>query len=162
MPRLKETGKNTKLSLSKSNIEMVYSIEEFKDLMYFYQSIEDINDNSEGQALELDLSNLGISYQHKLAFNNKQHTVSLYFRVFFHLNNIQIIKYGIRVNFRIENYKEVVTFSKQNNPPYIHEKFLTSFLGIAISTARGTLIAHLKGTEYENLYIPFFYPRETC
>ena len=165
------TAKKKQTQSSKRKQDFIeYTIDTAKDLLLEYKSIEYINEDpdslqaSGNSAIfkngKLDLSKVSIAYQTKVNFHREKKIVSIYFIISYQYEKgIIFLKYGLRVDFLIHNYDDVVKInsSKEAN---ISKDYLVSFFGITLSTARGILLSHLRGTDYEKLSIPFYYPDE--
>jgi hypothetical protein len=134
-----------------------YSLNSVKDLEFQFKSLEEIDIDV------LDISKVETVFQSKIIFRKEQKIISIYFKVGFVYNKkINIVQYAVRTDFLIYNYDDIVLTNEDNQGKVgLSTKFLISFYGITISTARGILISYLRKTDYENsLQIPIFFPDE--
>jgi len=163
------TKRNTKnvlkVPLSKSEAGAQYTLKEVKDVCFLYRSIEDFIQDDEWEEGEyehgqIDLDALKLSFKHGIEFDDENALVTIYFKIrFVYLDKYEVIRYGVKADFHILNLTEVFSRSEKGRLR-VAEKFLVSFFGITISTARGILISHLSGTAYSHIHIPIFSPGE--
>lgn len=72
----------------------------------------------------------------------------------------ELLKFTIVVKFKVHDLKNIAIFNEDDKSYNVPNDMLISFLGIAISSARGMLVYKLSGTLLSKFYLPLVNVKE--
>lgn len=157
-----KTSQSSKPSLIKGQAAIRYTLGDIKDICLEIRSTDDfkLEGGWDEESNEIDFKGVSIAYKHGIQTNSSRKSLSTIFKVRYrYLDKYVLVQYGIKIDFILSDYDDVITHSS-DGIPNLPEAFLVSIFGITISTARGVLASHLRGTEYSDIHVPIFYPNE--